>query len=213
MAELLPTHMSCVKKMLDRCIGPFRITAVTGSLKYTLYNHTAQRDDIYRGESLSLWCPWQPEGTPSVPARRYLSKKQRMTINKQKTKFVPKEMEIGDLVVFPRTMEDGSQGFGVAKVRQRHGESAYDCQWYSNPTEKLLGTYLPCWMLPNGQWYCAKTARNTRHEPMMTTGTYPWAITRELIADCGFQLTAGNKLPDSVLDHMMDHRKFHWKHT
>ena len=66
------------------------------------------------------------------------------------------------------------------------------------------------WLRPDGSWYAALTRRSDRHQPLMTEETYGWPITRDIIADSGFQLSAGRKLPEAVLDHIRDHRSFHW---
>ena len=100
-AEKLPKHLPRVTKMLDRFLGPFRIVDTIGtgsSRKYVVFNVKKAREEIYRGETLSLYCPWRDDGTPSVPARRYLSLKQRKTINAQEdTKYVPPAITVGDL--------------------------------------------------------------------------------------------------------------------
>ena len=140
-----------------------------------------------------------------------MSKKQRMNINAQKEeKYLPKPMSSGDLVVFPNTMPDGTPGFGVGKVVYKLTETTFNCQWYSNDKEELLGTYAPCWLKPDGSWYASLRRRHERHEPLMTAETYTHPITQDIIADCGFTLTAGNKIPEATLRRIKDHRLFHW---
>ena len=212
--EHLPNHLPRTQKMLDRFLGPFKITSIMGtesSKKYVVYNVRKSREEVYRGETLSLYCPWRDDGTPSIPARKYLTLRQRKTINAQKSqKYVPPEMRVGDLIVFPRVMADGSDGFGVGKVAYKLTEEAYNCQWYSNDDEELTGTYAPCWLQPDGSWYAAPTRKSRRDKPLMTDETYGWPITRDIIADSGFRLSAGRKLPEAVLDRIRDHRSFHW---
>ena len=214
-AELLPKHIPRVQKMLDRFIGPFRIITVIGqgpSRKYVVHNAKKAREEVYRGETLSLYCPWKDDGTPSIQAREYMSKPQRMNLNAQVgRKFLPKDIQYGDLVAFPNVMPDGTRGFGIGKVVHHLTEKSFNCHWYSNSEENLLGTYAPCWIRPDGSWYAALTRQHARHEPLLTAGTYTHPITQDIIADCGFSLTAGNKIPKTTLDRIQNHRLFHWK--
>ena len=159
-----------------------------------------------------MYCPWKDDGTPSIQAREYMSKPQRMNLNAQAgKKFLPKDIQYGDLVAFPNVMPDGTRGFGIGKVVHHLTEKSFNCQWYSNPEENLLGTYAPCWIRPDGSWYAALTRQHARHEPLLTAGTYTHPITQDIIADCGFSLTAGNKIPKTTLDRIRNHRLFHWK--
>ena len=74
-------------------------------------------------------------------AREYMSKPQRMNLNAQAgKKFLPKDIQYGDLVAFPNVMPDGTRGFGIGKVVHHLTEKSFNCQWYSNPEENLLAT-------------------------------------------------------------------------
>ena len=68
---------------------------------------------------------------------------------------------------------------------------------------------MPCWDGPDG-WYAAAKPRNPRHEPLTTSDSYGWNINRDVVADCGFTLTADGDLPqvDPVYRRMGDHRLF-----
>ena len=216
--EKLPTHLPRIQKMLDSFLGPFRITGVIksgSSRRYKLLNTERGEEEIYRAETLSLYTPWGDDGEPSVPQRKYIPAGLRRTMNKQELKHLPKHLEPGDMVIFPRTMPgDDSPGFGVAKVLRRDSEENWECQWFSNGShkeeEKLDGPYLPCWMGPDG-WYTRRTPRDETHEPLLTSRTYGWNINREVVAECGFQLDGRRRVPDEVLDLVEQHRLFKWK--
>ena len=216
--EKLPAHLPRIQKMLDSFLGPFQIVGLTGtgsSRKYTVLNSERGREEVYRAETLSLYTPWGDNGEPSVPQRKYLPKGLRRTMNQQEHKYIPKELEPGDLVIFPRTMPYNDEpGFGVAKVLRRDGKENYECQWFSNGSyrieEKLDGPFLPCWDGPNG-WYARSRPTHASHEPLLTSNTYGWHINREVVADCGFQLDDNRKIPEEVLDRVEQHRLFKWR--
>jgi hypothetical protein len=216
-AEKLPNHLPRIRKMLDRFLGPFQVVKVRGagpSKRYVLFNPERGDTEEYRGESLSLYTPWDDEGNPSVPQREYIPKEARRTINAQTTeKYRPRMLESGDMVVFPRETSNGP-GFGVARVLRRDGVDNCECQWYSNGSylqpETLDPPFLPCWDGPEG-WYAADKPRNPRHEPLTTSDSYGWNINRDVVADCGFTLTADGDLPQMVYRRMEDHRLFKWR--
>ena len=135
-------------------------------------------------------------------------------MNKQETKYLPPPPRPGALIVFPRSMPArGEPGFGVAKVLRRDGDDSWECQWYSNGSyrtqEDLEGPYLPCWDGPSGL-YAAARPRHRTHEPLYTSNTYGWNVSREIIADCDFQLTDDHKVPEEVYRHIEDHPRFRW---
>ena len=69
-AEKLPNHLPRIRKMLDRFIGPFQVVRTTGAgprKRYVVFNAERGTTEEYRGESLSLYTPWDDEGHPSVP--------------------------------------------------------------------------------------------------------------------------------------------------
>ena len=216
--EKLPNHLPRIQKMLDCFLGPFRVTEVIGngpSRKYKVLNTERGEEEIYRAETLSLYTPWGDNGEPSVPQRQYIPAGLRRTMNKQNEKYLPKPLEPGDLVVFPRTMpRDNKPGFGVARVLRRDGAENWECQWLSNGSHKieevLEGAYLPCWQGPSG-WYARKGPLHASHEPLLTSNTYGWNINQEIVADCGFQLNEDHKIPDTVLRRVEQHRLFKWK--
>lgn len=219
-AEKLPSHIPRTRKLLDRRIGPFQIAEVIKrgfSRRYRIRNTDTGKMEVHRGELLSLWTPWLEPGIPSVPSREYFSDAERRTLNKQKHKYVPPAVKIGDLFVFPRTMNDevGTKGFGVARATGFRADGSVRGQWFSNgdtnTPETLNGTFKPCWT--NGvQWYCASEKRQPTDIPCMTDD-YPAPITKEVIADCGFTLTAGFKIPGLTLRRMSEHRRFEWELT
>ena len=215
--ELLPKHIPRTKKLLDRFLGPYRIHRISGEGKrqtYFVTNPNSGREEEYRGEMLSRWTPWLPDGTPSVPGRRYFTEDERRTINKQEHKFVLPDIHVGDLIVFPRTMSDDmrTKGFGVARVTSIKLDGSFVGQWYSNgdsdTPEQLRRPLHPCWQSQQG-WYASHRKRHRSHEPCLTTD-YPIPITRSMIADAGFQLTPGRTLPAQTLLRMHEHPKFEW---
>ena len=136
-------------------------------------------------------------------------------MNQKDQKYIPKQLEPGDLVIFPRSMPDGdTPGFGVAKVLRREGSEDYECQWFSNGSyktkETLDGPFLPCWDGPRG-WYARLKPLHESHEPLLTGSTYGWPINQEVVADCGFQLDENRRIPEEVLDRVEQHRLFKWR--
>ena len=219
-AEKLPAHIPRTRKLLDRLIGPYQITEVIKrgfARKYRLRNTDTGKEEVHRGEHLSLWTPWVEPGVPSVPAREYFSNEERRTINKQVHKYVLPEIKVGDLFVFPRTMNDvvGTKGFGVARLTDFAADGSLIGQWLSNgdsnTPESLTGTFQPCWT-DGLSWYCAAQKRAPSDVPCLTTD-YPAPIRKDIIADAGFALTAGLKLPAMTLRRMSEHRRFEWELT
>ena len=135
-AEKLPNHLPRVRKLLDRFLGPYKVVKVTGEgprKRYTVLNTEEGRTEEYRGETLSLYTPWNDEGEPSVPQQQYMTRDARRTMNAQEEeKYRPKELQSGDMVVFPRQMADDTPGFGVARVLRR--DSADNCECNGIPT-------------------------------------------------------------------------------
>ena len=217
-AEKLPNHLPRVRKLLDRFLGPYKVVKVTGEgprKRYTVLNTEEGRTEEYRGETLSLYTPWNDEGEPSVPRRQYMTRDARRTMNAQEEeKYRPRMLQSGDMVVFPRQMADDTPGFGIARVLRRDGADNCECQWYSNGSsetpETLSPPFLPCWDTPTG-WYAAAQPRHSRHSPLTTSDSYGWNINRDVVADAGFELTEGENLPQAVYRRMKDHRLFKWR--
>jgi len=213
-AEPLPKHIPKTKKLLDRWCGPYRLREVVGrgsSRKYRIHNTDSGRLEQYRAEQLSLYLPWLDDGTPSIPQRQYFSGEERRTVNAQEHKFVLPRINVHDLIVFPRTMPDGSDGYGVAKVSSILPDGSYVGQWYTNgdsaTAESLDGPLKPCWT--NGTTWYTGSKRRHNHQPAMTTD-YPAPITTDIIADAAFVLTSGHRLPAQTLRRISEHRRFRW---
>ena len=211
-AEVLPSHLPRIQKLLDRNSGPFRITRVIGNgprRKYEIYNDIAKKLQRYRPSRLIMYSPWLPDGTPSVPARPTFTTEERRTINSQQEKYLPPAIQKGSLVIFPRTMEDGSNGFGIGRAVARIDDERWDLQWYSNMEEDLYGTYKPCWTHPSKHFYCQMKPRVRYHKPMLTSETFPWDIRHCDCADVGFKLVQ-HRVPLSVLRRASTHKAFKW---
>ena len=216
-SEKLPNHMPRIKKLLDKNNGPFRIIEVLNSGSRRKYKLDLPGGPAaFRSNILGLYEPWY-DGNPSVPAREGFSSEERRTINAQKEKHFCKIIEKGDLVVFPRTMSDGTAGFGVAKAMHKLSTGGWNCQWYSNdleekdPQRSLTLTFRPCWRHNEpGKWYTRSVRSRRHHQPLMTADTFA-PVEQSMCADVGFSLTDGCMLPESTLQRMLSHRLFKWR--
>ena len=85
-------------------------------------------------------------------------------------------------------MPDGKPGFGVGKVLAVTEPGNWNLHWYGNDEEDLLGTYKPCWVKRNQQWYAANERLCPTHAPMTTRDWYKWPVNQDKCADVGFTL-------------------------
>ena len=210
-AEKLPGYMTRVTKLLDKNAGPYRIIRCVGigpRRKYVVLNDVADAEEVYQPSRLILYTPWM-DSLPSIPARRGFTSSERRTLQAQQDKYLPPSLSPGLLTVFPRTMPDGSPGFGVGRVLDEREPDSWNLHWYGNDEEELLGTYRPCWVKRNNQWYAANGKTCPTHKAMTTRDWYKWNICQDRCADVGFTLH-NHLLPDIVLERISQHRRFGW---
>ena len=210
-AEKLPGYMTRVTKMLDKNAGPYRILRCIGAgarVKYVILNDVSDTEETYQTSRLILYTPWS-DGLPSVPARKGFTSSERRTLQAQRDKYLPPNLAPGLMVIFPRTMPDGSPGFGVGKVIAEPEPGNWNLHWYGNDDEELLGTYKPCWVKRNQQWYAANERLCPTHKPMTTRDWYKWPVNQDKCADVGFTLH-NSRVPDLVLERISQHRRFKW---
>ena len=119
--------------------------------------------------------------------------------------------EPGLLVIFPRTMDDGYPGFAVGKLIKPTGKTTWEAQWYGSLSDTLLGQFRPCWA-DGHSFYYADTANKATHVPYTTVHTNTKLEEKE-IADCGFKLTAGLRVPQPTLERVTKHKAFEWQHA
>lgn len=214
-AEPLPNRVTPTRKLLDRNIGPLEIVRVVSkgsSRKYVVRDPTSGKEfRPFRPSRLALYTPWTPDGTPSVPPRQGFTATERRQLNKESDGDArPRPVQPGDLVLFPRQMNDGSHGYGVGRAVAPDLSGGWDLQWYGNAAERLDGVYRPCWFLPSGLWYSAGRPTHPGHAMVMTSDTNSGPLTEDMFAAVGFSLTMGNRLPAAVRRSMESHPAFKW---
>ena len=112
-------------------------------------------------------------------------------------------------LTFPLTQQDGSAGFGVGRTVSQTSKGRWTAHWYSNPSESLLGPFLPCYVRPSGDWYYGEKQEKD-DKPLMTADYYPGEISRRTVADAGFNLTDEGYLPKLVLERTSQHPAYEW---
>ena len=115
--------------------------------------------------------------------------------------------------MFPQTMADRTDGFGVAKLISRFEDGSWDAQYYSNYYEDLEGTFSPIWLNNEGHWYVNNDKYVTSDTPMLTSKYYPNKIQTSLMADVGFSLTHNFRIPEQTLKRIENHPKYGWSRS
>ena len=211
--ETLPKHIPRTFKLLDRWTGPHRIICTHEDRPgyYDLQSDNGEVQQSVRADSMVLYTPYL-DGSPSLIARQKFTAEQRRAENKARRDYVLPDLKKGMMAVFPLRMPDGSYGFGVGKIVSvsKHNVNLH---WYSNREESLEKAFTPCWLMSNKKWYVDMVKRHKSHKTFTTKAFYPLPITRDTIADAGFQLTAQGLVPELVLTRIEQHPKYHWKRS
>ena len=154
-AETLPDGMARKDKMLDRWSEPKRVIEKLGSSgRFIVQDCNGNIEDVIADSMIPY--EFYYDGKPSIASRRRFTAAERKILRQNPEAYLPPIIRVGDLVAFPLTMADRSDGFGIGRILQesRNGRiPEYDAQWYSNDSESLSGPFLPCWIDDQKKWY------------------------------------------------------------
>jgi len=212
-AEKLPKTIALKQKLMDNYTGPYEVRSThgEGGAQIKIYNTDRKKAEVVHANRCVQFHPYVGS-LPSIATRPRISKAERTVMNQTRraTEEKLKEPEEGDLVVFPREMDDGSPGFGCAEVTQVHDETVVG-QWLGNLSDTLLGRYFRCWMDPDqGRFYFGHREAE-HHTPFTTEDTDGFEVLKSEIADVGFKLTPDQRIPRLTLERMQAHPDFEWK--
>lgn len=118
--------------------------------------------------------------------------------------------DVGDLVAIPFD-GDTSEPFGIGRIlqlRPQH-EWGHKLQWYSNTKGDIDGSFLPGWILTQGdgslRHYFAHKPRSKHHTPYTNEITHT-RIENEHIARVSVELTDDYRIPDRLLARLRERR-------
>jgi transposase InsO family protein len=124
------------------------------------------------------------------------------------TQFVGNDVEVqDDTMVVIRSGDDGVP-FYVGRVVSREGE-ALTVQWFGSLHRALLGTYKPGWLDRRGEPYWADKARG--HPKPYLNHDDGMSLAGNHVVAHAFQLTAGHKLPMSLLRFLSNAEDIDWQ--
>ena len=213
-AETLPDGMARKDKMLDRWSEPKRVIEKLGSSgRFIVQDCNGNIEDVIADSMIPY--EFYYDGKPSIASRRRFTAAERKILRQNPEAYLPPIIRVGDLVAFPLTMADRSDGFGIGRILQEIHSGRmpeYDAQWYSNDSESLSGPFLPCWIDDQKKWYAGKR-KCVNDIPMRTNQYYVGIIRQDRVADVAFELDAESFLPGEVYIHMERHQHFRWRRT
>jgi len=148
------------------------------------------------------------DGKPSIDSRPRYSPAERRALQSDPVAFRPPVAVVGDLCVFPMSLED-DDAFGVGRVVSIDANGAINFHWYGNMTDNLFGTYEPLWIRPDRTWYPASAPTNRAHRAVCTNDYLEGFITQADLADVGFKLL-NRRVPAHVIQRVSDNPLYRW---
>ena len=205
--EVVPKTVAVKPKLMDRWSLPNIVVARGDKGMLIVRDENGKLHDV-RADLVRRF-DFYHDGLPSIHSRRRFSKEERALLNKNlKATTAMRKAKMGDMVCFPLTVSSGA-GFGIGQILRLMPDGSYDAQFYSNDAESLTGSFRPCWLNNQNQWYCGPR-RQADHRPMSTTDFYSGKLRTECFAAVGFRLLETLHVPSAVLRAMHDHKAFEW---
>jgi len=213
--EIMPNTMPASSKLRDRWTGPFQSKGMTRTNTRVLVENLNGGEEEIHVSRIAKYHPWDETGQPSVDSRMYISRADRTDMNKsgRRAEKEPKDIEVGDLCIFPLTQQDGRAGYGIGEFLRWATPERQELviQWRSNAKEDLNSTFKAWWWRPKQQTaYIQPKKAHRSHVPYTNEHTGNKIHIKD-VADIGFELKANFRVPTLTLERASEHPSFRWK--
>ena len=204
--EIVAKGVSSKPKLRDRWSHPRMVIAKGRRNTYIVQDANGKVFEARPDLMVPYHFYW--DGKPSIGSRPRHSAAERRTLASDPSAYVPPVAAVGDLVIFPMSLED-DDAFGVGRVVTIDAHGHLNLHWYGNKTDNLFGTYCPLWMRPDRTWYSSAKSRSLKHTPILTGEYFDGEIAQSDLADVGFSLQ-NHRLPREVLQRISDDPRYGW---